>query len=60
MGLVDDFKKNYPTKYTFKTDVPIGHGTYGAVFAAFDIDRQIPVAIKIYLPLDLLLCCGDD
>ncbi len=48
MKLLEDFKNNYPTKYTFKTDEPLGGGAYGAVFTAFDVDRQIPVAIKIY------------
>lgn len=48
MSLLTDFKKKYSTKYTFETDDPLSGGSYGAVFKGFDIDRGIPVAIKIY------------
>ena len=46
--LLQDFKKSYASKYNFPNDEPLGEGSYGAVFKADDIDRGIPVAIKIY------------
>lgn len=46
--LLEDFKSNYPDKYLFSENEPLGQGSYGAVFKAIDVDRQIPVAIKIY------------
>jgi serine/threonine protein kinase len=48
MTLLEDFINSYPFKYTFYSDDPIGEGAYGAVYYAHDVDRGIPVAIKIY------------
>ena len=40
MNLLNEFKINYPTKYTFETDEPLGGGAYGSVFKGFDIDTK--------------------
>jgi len=46
--LLQDFKAQYPKKYTFLSDQSLGDGAYGIVFKAMDNDRNIEVAIKLY------------
>lgn len=48
MTLLEDFKKSFQTKYNFLSEIPIGSGAYGTVFKAIDVDRGIPVAVKIF------------
>ena len=45
----NDFKEQYSYKYSFESDKSLGDGSYGVVFKAKDIDRNIDVAIKFYL-----------
>lgn len=46
--LVEDFKRQYNSKYTFIGDKALGDGAYGVVLKARDIDRQLDIVIKFY------------
>ena len=47
-SLRDEFFKTFADKYKLLENKPLGKGHYACVFKAFDIDRQIEVAIKIF------------
>ena len=46
--LLADFKHDYSHKYNFPPDNLLGTGAYATVFKAWDIDRNVDVAIKIF------------
>lgn len=47
--LFTEFRGTFKHKYTFADTIPLGTGQDVVAYKGFDIDRQVNVAIKIYL-----------